>query len=85
MQKCTVTYSTTTCGYIHCSLYACGNSGLGFYCATQTISTDKHFYAYSNGALNGYFCITPHFIGLFIYLFIYDYWAVSTAGVPRLV
>jgi len=26
--------------------YACGGSGLGFYC------------------INGYFCITPHFIGL---------------------
>ena len=61
MQKCTFTYCKTTCGYIHCSLHACGNSGLGFYCA---LGTHRHFYAYSHRALNGYFCITPHFIGL---------------------
>ena len=69
MQKCTVTYSKTTCGYIHCSLYACGNSGLGFLlCNPDNLPTHKHFYAYSHGALNGYFCISPHFIGLFYWL-----------------
>ena len=31
---------------------------------SRQLGTHKHFYAYSHGALNGYFCITPHFIGL---------------------
>ena len=31
---------------------------------SRQLGTHKHFYAYSHGALNGYFYITPHFIGL---------------------
>ena len=50
--------------YIHCSLYDCGDSSLGSYCAIQTIRYPQAFYAYSHEALNGYFCIIPYFIGL---------------------
>ena len=31
---------------------------------SRQLGTHKHFYAYSYEALNGYFCITPHFVGL---------------------
>ena len=31
---------------------------------SRQLGTHKHFYAYSHEALNGYFCITLHFIGL---------------------
>ena len=31
---------------------------------SRQLGTHKHFYAYSHGALNRYFCITLHFIGL---------------------
>ena len=31
---------------------------------SRQLGTHKHIYAYSHGALNGYFCITLHFIGL---------------------
>ena len=31
---------------------------------SRQLGTHKHFNAYSHKALNGYFCITPPFIGL---------------------
>ena len=35
-----------------------------FYCAIQTTRHPQTFYVFSHEALNGYFCITPHFNGL---------------------
>ena len=31
---------------------------------SRQLGTHKHFYVYSHEALNGYFCIALHFIGL---------------------
>ena len=59
MQKCTFTYCKTTCGYIHCSLHA-----MVILAWVSIVHSHRHFYTYSHRALNGYFCITLHFIGL---------------------